>query len=179
MRWEFWFSIEDTEWRKVTAAWGDFIPLSPQAPFLDVPGGYRPSGFNRLGFGKYVWRRHCPPFSFSVSEIALEPEIAVDTTDYTPATEGTPRVWAKLQAKEPVTIVTIGDSLTDPLHWANAGVRWPDQMAVKLKDFYGSEITLVNPAVGGHQMTHAADANPGLASRRALPRSDRRLVRRQ
>ena len=54
------------------------------------------------------------------------------------------RVLAKLTAGKPVTIVTVGDSLTDTNHWANRKVSWPARLKERLREKYKSEVTLVN-----------------------------------
>ncbi len=160
LRWEVWFQVDSEEWTKVVAPWCDFMPCSPQTPFLDPKHGYRPSRLGSIGFGKGIWRRTCPAYSFSVEQVCLEPAIGVDTTDYTPAAGGTPRVLARLKAEEPVTLVTIGDSLTDPRHWANLETAWPNILARKLRETYETDVKLVNTAVGGHQLTHGLALTP-------------------
>jgi lysophospholipase L1-like esterase len=52
-------------------------------------------------------------------------------------------------ARQPVTIVTMGDSLSDKRHWANREQLWSEELVKKLRAAYGSEVTLVNPAIGG------------------------------
>jgi lysophospholipase L1-like esterase len=54
-----------------------------------------------------------------------------------------------LAAKRPVTVVTMGDSLTDKRHWANREVVWCELLIQQLKAKYGSEVRLVNSARGG------------------------------
>ena len=39
---EYWFSIESTDWRKLTVPWCDFMPVTPQAHFLNTPHGGHP-----------------------------------------------------------------------------------------------------------------------------------------
>ena len=56
---------------------------------------------------------------------------------------------AKLKARKPITIVTMGDSLTDKRHWANRERLWAEELVARLKRAYGGEVTLVNPAIGG------------------------------
>jgi len=46
----------------------------------------------------------------------------------------------------------MGDSLTDTRHWANRQVNWPALLVKKLKEKYGSEIRIVNPAIGGTEL---------------------------
>ena len=58
----------------------------------------------------------------------------------------------KLKAGKPITIVTMGDSLTDTRHWANRNVAWPALLVEQLKMKYKSEVTVVNPAIGGTQL---------------------------
>src|SRR5271157_2576372 len=58
----------------------------------------------------------------------------------------------KLKAGKPITIVTMGDSLTDKRHWANREVCWVDLLRQGLKDAYRSDVTIVNPAIGGTQL---------------------------
>ena len=48
-----------------------------------------------------------------------------------------------------MTIVTMGDSLTDFRHWANRQVAWPNLLRDRLRKKFKSEVKIVNPAVGG------------------------------
>ena len=59
---------------------------------------------------------------------------------------------AKLKAGKPITMVTMGDSLTDVRHWANRQSNWPAFVAAQLKKEFGSEVTIVNPAIGGTEL---------------------------
>jgi lysophospholipase L1-like esterase len=129
------------------------VPELPKGQFVDAKGGYAPSRFGNLWFGKWFYWREFPACSFAIDQVALEPTLPLDTTDYTPAQAGTPRLFAKLKARQPVTIVTLGDSLTDKRHWANRRVLWAELVAAKLKEVFGSEVRLVNPAIGGTQLT--------------------------
>src|SRR5262249_52369571 len=79
----------------------------------------------------------------------LEPKIDLDNDEYKPPGAPLARLAEKLKAKKPVTIVTIGDSLTDFAHWANKQTNWPTLLKAKIKEKYGSEVTIVNPAIGG------------------------------
>ena len=76
----------------------------PAGQFVDPEAGYAPSGFGNLWFGKWYYWREYPPISFVIDQIVLEPEIEVDEADYTPEEAGLPRLRAKLEAGEPVTI---------------------------------------------------------------------------
>ena len=46
----------------------------------------------------------------------------------------------------------MGDSLTDTRHWANREADWPALLKEQLKAKYNSEVTIVNPAIGGTQL---------------------------
>ena len=52
----------------------------------------------------------------------------------------------------PITIVTMGDSLTDRRHWANREVCWVDLLKDRLNEKYGGPVSIINPAVGGTQL---------------------------
>jgi lysophospholipase L1-like esterase len=119
-----------------------------------VKGGYAPSGFGNLWLGKWWTWRDYPAHSFTIDQVALESEIPVDATDYTPPKAGTPKLLARLQAKKPVTIVTMGDSLTDKRHWANRQLLWAEVLVQRLRETYGAEVKHVNPARGGSHLTH-------------------------
>jgi len=147
------FPIDSTEWRKITVPWCDLTAELPKGRLVDAKAGYAPSGFGNLWFGKWYYWGDYPACSMTIDQIALEPSIPVDASDYTPAAPGTPRLLAKLKAKQPVTIVTMGDSLSDKRHWANRQVLWSEALAAKLKEKYGSDVKLVNPAIGGTQLT--------------------------
>jgi lysophospholipase L1-like esterase len=60
-------------------------------------------------------------------------------------------VAAKVKAGKPITVVTMGDSLTDVRHWANKPVNWPGLFVKGLKD-KGVDVKLVNPAIGGTEL---------------------------
>ena len=153
LRYGYCFPLDSTEWRKITVPWCDLLPELPAGQPVDPQGGYPPSKFGNLWFGKWYYWGEYPAHAFTVDQIALERAIAVDRTDYTPPAGGTPKLWAKLKANKPVTIVTLGDSLSDKRHWANREVLWSELLVEKLGKEFGGEVTLVNPAIGGTQLT--------------------------
>jgi lysophospholipase L1-like esterase len=153
LRYGYCFPLAAADWQKITVPWCDLIPELPAGQPVDPKTGYAPSKFGNLWFGKWYYWRDYPAHSYAVDQVALEPQVPVDATDYTPALSGTPRLLAKLKAGQPVTIVTMGDSLSDKHHWANREVLWSEVLATKLKARYGSEVKLVNPAIGGTQLT--------------------------
>ena len=153
LRYGYCFPIDSTEWRKITVPWCDLIPELPAGQPVSSQDGYRPSQFGNLWFGKWNYWREYPARSFTVDQVALEAGVPVDRTDYTPPQPGMPRLLAKLQAKQPVTIVTMGDSLSDKRHWANRELLWSERLVENLKEKFGGEVRLVNPAIGGTQLS--------------------------
>ncbi|HMF38638.1 MAG TPA: SGNH/GDSL hydrolase family protein, partial [Isosphaeraceae bacterium] len=75
-----------------------------------------------------------------------------DANDHLPDGPPLGRVLAQLKAGKPITIVTMGDSLTDKRHWANREVCRVDLLRQGLKDAYRSDVTIINPAIGGTQL---------------------------
>ena len=155
LRYGYCFPIDSTQWRKVTVPWCDLVGELPAGRPVDRRDGYPPSKFGNLWFGKWHYWRDYPACSFTIDQIALEPTIAVDRTDYTPPKGGAGRLLARLKAGKPVTIVTMGDSLSDQRHWANRKVLWSDLLAAKLKARFGGEVTLVKAAIGGTELTQS------------------------
>jgi lysophospholipase L1-like esterase len=147
-RYGFCFPIDSTEWRKVTMPWRDLIPIL-SSPLLAPDGGFRPSAFRNLWFGKRGYWREAPACSFALDEVALDPVIEMDARDYPPEAPGLGRFLAKLKGGKPVTIVALGDSLTDRRHWANREKAWVDELAKGIESAYGAKLTLVNAAIGG------------------------------
>ena len=148
LRYGYCFSIQSNDWVKVTVPWSDLVPELSAQP-VDAKLGLAPSRFRNIWVGKWFYWRDHPACSFTIERMALEKHIDGKATDYTPAQPGVPRLLAKLQAGKPVTIVTMGDSLTDKHHWANRERLWAEDLVAQLKKTYGSEVTWVNPAIGG------------------------------
>ncbi len=152
VRYDYCFPIQSKEWAKVTVAWRDLVPVLPGPKSRPLgPGGNSPSKVSGLWFGKWWYWRDYPAHSFAIDELRLEEKIEL-AKDYRP--EGPPlkRVLDKLKAGRPVTIVAMGDSLTDVRHWANREVAWPGLLQKQLEKKYRSKVTVVNPAIGGTQL---------------------------
>jgi lysophospholipase L1-like esterase len=154
VRYDVAFPVDSTEWRKIVVAWRDLVPAMPppQARFLDPRTGNPPSKLSALWFGKWWYWRDYPAHGYAIDELRLEPSIPLDTDPYLPAGAPLARVQAKIKAGRPVTIVTMGDSLTDYRHWANKPVNWPGLLAKKLKEAHRVDATVVNPAIGGTEL---------------------------
>jgi len=78
-------------------------------------------------------------------------------------------VQAKLKAGQPITIVTMGDSLTDFAHWANREVNWPTLLQTQLKEKYNSQVNIVNPAIGGTELRQNLIMLPRWTSKHPAP----------
>lgn len=153
LRYGYCFPIDSDEWRKITVPWRDLTP-ELAGPLVDPKpkpggGGYAPSGFGNFWFGKWFYWRDYPAHAYAIDQVVLEPKIEPDAPPPAPPVPGLSRVRAKLKAGRPVTIVTMGDSLSDKRHWANHAILWSELLAKDLKAKHGGEVTLINPAVGG------------------------------
>ena len=153
IRYDAAFPISGTDWTTVTIPWRDFIPVlaNPASVPLDPRGERPPSKLGPLWFGKWWYWRDYAAHSYAIDDIRLEPTIAQAEI---PPSVGAPltRVQAKLKAGKPITVVTMGDSLTDVRHWTNRQSNWPTFFAAQLKKKYGSEVTITNPAIGGTEL---------------------------
>jgi lysophospholipase L1-like esterase len=152
-RYDLMFPIDSTEWKKIVVPWRDLTPAMPppSAKFLDPKSGNAPSKLSTLWFGKWWYWREYGAHSYTIDEMRLEPKIDLDTNLYLPSGAPLARVQAKLKAGKPITIVTMGDSLTDTHHWANRTVNWPGLLAKKLQD-KKIDVKIVNPAIGGTEL---------------------------
>lgn len=159
VRYEFAFTLTDAEWHQVTVAWSDLVPVLPgeHSKPLDPERGNLPSKLSTLWVGKWWHWRDYPAQSFTLDDLRLEPKIERPPVA---ASEGLQTVRKKLKAGEPITIVTMGDSLTDPRHWANRQTVWPDLVKRQLEARYKSKVTIVNPAIGGTQLRQGLIQTP-------------------
>ena len=60
----------------------------------------------------------------------------------------------KFAHRRPITIATMGDSLTSRYNFANRFRCWVDLLARKMMNHGFLEVSVCNPAIGGHQLTH-------------------------
>ena len=148
-RYAYCFPLDSTERKKIVVPWRDLIPELPAGAPVDPQRGYAPSKFGNLWFGRWFYWRDYPAHSFTIDQVALEEVIPETPLPAPPAAPGLPKLLAKLKAKQPVTIVTMGDSLSDKRHWANRETLWSELLVKGLQEKYGGEVKLVNPAIGG------------------------------
>ena len=153
-RYDVAFPLDSTEWKKIVVAWRDLVPVLPSASskFIDPKTGNAPSKLGGFWFGKWWYWRDDAAHSFTIDDIRLEPTIALESELYLPKGNPLERVQAKVKAGKPITIVTMGDSLTDYNHWANRQVNWPTLLKTKLKEKFKVDAKIINPAIGGTQL---------------------------
>jgi lysophospholipase L1-like esterase len=154
-RYDVAFPIDGTEWKKITVAWRDLVPVfeNAQSKLIDPKDGNAPSKLKIMMIGKWWYWQDYAACSFTIDDMRLEPKIDLDMNEYKPSGAPLQRVLDKLKAKKPVTIVLIGDSLTDLAHWANKPVNWPALLKAGIKEKYGVDPTIVNVAIGGTQLS--------------------------
>lgn len=158
LRYDYAFPIKSKEWTKVTVPWSDLQPVTCNAKSLpiDAQKGNAPSKLGPIWFGKWWYWRDYGPHSYEVDDLRLEASIDPPAADLAAKPAGDPlaRVRDKLKAGKPITMVTMGDSLTDFNHWANKPINWPTLVKEKLKADYKltADVTLVNPAIGGTEL---------------------------
>jgi lysophospholipase L1-like esterase len=149
LRYGYCFPIDSTEWRRIVVPWRDVIP-ELAGPLVDPRGGMPPHRFGYFSFGKWYYWREYPAERYTIDQVSLEPETPADAP---PANRGAApdlsRLREKLRRRLPITIVTMGDSLTDEHHWSNRQVVWHRLLAEALKQKYGADVKVVNPAIGG------------------------------
>jgi lysophospholipase L1-like esterase len=112
----------------------------------------KPSAFGNFWFGKWWYWRDYASHAYAVDQVALEPKIDLPPDPPPPAGAPLAKTAAKHKAGQPVTIVTMGDSLTDFNHWANKEVNWPTLLTKRIEQETKSKVTLVNPAIGGTEL---------------------------
>ncbi len=142
------FPIQSTEWKKIVVPWRELTPELASAP-IGGAEGYSPAKFGSFNFGKWFYWRDYPAHSFTIDQIALEPKIVDEPSLPVNLPAGLTRLRAKLRGHQPITIVTMGDSLTDEHHWANRKVVWHHLLGDALKAKYHVDVKIINPAIGG------------------------------
>lgn len=145
LRYGYCFPIDSNQWKKIIVRWTDLTP-ELAAPMIGN-GGYAPSHLGNFWFGKWFYWRNYPAESYAIDQVMLEPTIQTPAIPAVPG--GLERLRKKLADHKPITLVTMGDSLTDKAHWANKEKLWCELLAQAIKNKYGSEVKLINPAIGG------------------------------
>ncbi len=153
-RYDAAFPISGTSWTKVVIPWRDLIPVlaAPSCTPLDAQGLHRPSQLRSLAFGKWWYWGDYAAHAYAIDEIRLEAEIPRAPPAAHAGRAPLARVAAKLAAGQPLTVVTMGDSLTDTHHWSNRERNWPLAFTQLIAARYHAQVTIVNPAMGGTEL---------------------------
>ncbi len=140
--------------------WADLAPefANPAMvdPRIDPASSTPPSQIESIRFYKWYYWGVVPAHTYAIDDIQLVDTIAPDTRDLRPVGDPLARVKAKLQADLPISIVTMGDSLTDINHGAqrSTNTSWPAYLKDRLEAATTSDVTITNVAVGGNMTPH-------------------------
>lgn len=168
-RYAYAFRIDSTDWKKVMVPWSDLVPeLSGPRPMIGTPEAPA-SKLSAISFGKWNFWSDYAAHSYAIDDIRLEPTIPAPPTNFQPTGDPLARVKAKIRAGQPITIVTMGDSLTDFRHWSNRETNWPTMLSQKLKDEHKVTMTLINPALGGTELRQNVVLIPRWVQQNAAP----------
>ncbi len=168
------FPLKNAKWHRVDLRWSDFTPAA-EAKKIEIlaftlsADSKRPARYaiSRPAFLKDFAKED--PAGLRPEAMPLEMlERGPDFSKYAARGEKLVKVKAKLRAKEPLTIVAMGDSITAGSQlWpvgdkaAQAAAIYHALFAEMLKKKYGyADIKVVNTATGGKQ-THQALPNIG------------------
>lgn len=169
-RYGYAFPINNTDWKQIFVSWHDLVPESgAMTKMIDAQNGNAPSKLVQMGFGKWWYWKDYAAHSYTIDDIELQPASAFKTDAFRPQGNPLARVQAKLKAGQPITIVTMGDSLTDYDHWSNKTTNWPTLLKDKIKQKYGSDVTIINPAMGGTDLRQNLVVLPRWTSQDAIP----------
>jgi lysophospholipase L1-like esterase len=149
------FPLKDTAWKRYVVGWNDLIPEDATYP-IGTPGGAPPSNIGYIKVGN-KWsighnNRNLPKFSFSLDHLQLEADVPAPAP--VPELQPFDAVKAKLAAKQPVSILCLGDSITQGTSLANADKeRYACVLERLLRERLGyEEVTVLSRAVGGAQV---------------------------
>ena len=148
-RYGYCFPIDSTDWQKITVRWNDLTP-EVGAP-LRRDQGRLLTGRLRLSLVRQVVllaRLSRPNLSRSQT-LCSSPSSLLRPAPAEASDPGLRRLKAKLAAHQPITIVTMGDSLSDKHHWSNHDTLWSELLAKSIHEKFGSDVKLINPAIGG------------------------------
>lgn len=148
------FPLKDTEWKQYKFRWDEMVP-EDQTYYVGTPGGAPPSNFGYIKVGN-KWNTtfnnaNTPKYSFQLDQLQVEAEL--HPAKPLPERPRIDVVLKKLAAKEPVSILCLGDSITAGTSLRDANnERYAQVLEGLLRERCGyEEITVVSRAVGGAQ----------------------------
>jgi lysophospholipase L1-like esterase len=153
-RYDFAFPIDATGWTRVVVPWRDLVPVLSNAASvpLDAHGARPPGQLGALWFGKWWYWRDTAAHAYAIDDLRLEAAIPIDTADHRPPGAPLARTLALLAACKPITVVAMGDSLTDTHHWSNHEHSWLDTFSKSLQSTWHVAPRIVNTAIGGTEL---------------------------
>jgi len=151
--------LKDTSWHRVDLPWREFVPELYEASAMPLPlyhpqGGLEGHIVRNFFIGRWwYFLGQFGPYHVAIDKITLETDLPFDATDYTPATGGIPRTLARFQARQPVTVVCMGDSITFGVGAGGPPGAYPGKLQALLREHFGyDDIRVVNSGVGGLQV---------------------------
>ena len=153
-----YFSLQRTEWHKVTVPWSGFVP-EQQVDGIGVFGSMPPSGITVLRFGSrwtiYHNNERIPEHEYWVDHIQLEDVIPEPGPAPAPRPFG--EVLGLLSQGEPVRIQCMGDSITAGTSLSDKDEsRYATLVERELRRWLGRDtISCISRAVGGARSTDA------------------------
>jgi len=146
--------LKNTKWHPVSIAWSDFVPHSIRVPALGSAKGFKPGDVTVIMLGAFLnWdRRHqAPALALSIDDLRLVRGVR-SGRPRVPLAKLAPlgKVVAKMKAGKPVTILTVGDSITWGTSAGGNRNAYPARLEKMLAAHYGNRsIRVVNRAIGG------------------------------
>ncbi|KPJ56388.1 MAG: hypothetical protein AMS16_02535 [Planctomycetes bacterium DG_58] len=148
------FPLKDTHWHEVKLAWRDLVPAGAGTPELGTADGFRPTDLDFIAFGKswnFNTRHQRPKLAFSIDELRLvkgiQPNRPRRKIETFPAVS---TVVAKMKAREPVTVLALGDSITWGTSAGGNRNAYPALLGEMLRKHYRNDkIEIVSRAIGG------------------------------
>lgn len=143
--------LKPVGWRQVKLRWDEFVPEVVTADwFGQQAGNMRPALIRALWFGRWFYFKPWSACAFELDAVQLEPALPAPAAAV-PEAPGLPRTLARLKARQPVTIVALGDSITYGTHVPDREHKaYPALLQELLRKKFGyDEIKVVNRGVGG------------------------------
>nr|MBA3847992.1 SGNH/GDSL hydrolase family protein [Planctomycetota bacterium] len=160
------FTINHTDFRQKFIPWQDLLPdayTGINAPSIGPTSSITPSQIDGIYLLKSYYWRDRPAITITIDQFAVETSLPVDTNTYEPTGDPLTQVKAKFAARQPVTIVGVGDSLLWPNHGAQSAnnTSWLKFLETRLEARYPSlAVTINNQGYGGDHLTHGGIKAP-------------------
>ena len=154
VRYDLCFPVKTGEWTKITVAWRDLVAVlpGPRTKSLGSSSGNLPSKLSALFIGKWWYWADYPALCFDIDEIRLEPRIEAHERNDIPQGPPLARVAGEVEGRKT-------DHRGDDGRLADrqAALGQPRGLlgrpaAGRIESKFNSEVTIINPAIGGTQL---------------------------